>query len=95
MKITIGHIVMPMIAILSGLLLVYTGLKLHWGLAWTLAGVFFITIGIVANLLTLAWVLPGPLGAFLRHPIVNVIMLASVVITLCATVIAAVFFQGH
>ena len=95
MKITIGQTVLIAIVILSGILLIFAGSKLGWGLTWTLAGIFFITIGIAAILLTLAWVLPGPSGAILRHPIVNVLILSAVVVTMCATVIVGVFFQRH
>ena len=95
MKITIGQVVLIVVVIMAGILLIFAGSKLGWGLTWILAGTFFITIGIAAILLTLAWVLPGPLGAFLRHPIVNVLILGAVVITMCATVIVGVFFQGH
>jgi hypothetical protein len=95
MKTTIGKIALIAIAILAGSLLIYAGSVLGWGLTWILAGVFFITIGIAAGLLTLAWILPGPLGIFLRLPIVNIIILASVVITMVATVVVGVFFQGH
>jgi len=95
MVITKGKISLIAIAILAGSLLIYAGSMLDWGLTWILAGVFFITIGIAAGLLTLAWVLPDPLGLFLRHPIVNIVILASVVVTMLATVVAGVFFQGH
>jgi len=95
MKITVGQTVLIVIVILSGILLIFAGSKLGWGLTWTLAGIFFITIGIAAILLTLAWVLPGPFGATLRHPIVNVLILGAVVVTMCATVIVGVFFQRH
>jgi hypothetical protein len=95
MKITIGHIILPILAILCGILLILAGIKLGWGLTWTLAGVFFVTLGLVANLLTMAWVLPGPLGALLRHPVSNVLMLVLVVITMFAPIISAIFFQGH
>lgn len=95
MKITIGHIVIIVIAILAGSLLIFAGSKLAWGMVWILAGIFFITIGIAAGLLTLAWVLPGPLGMFLRLPVVNLLILAMVVITMLATVIVGVFFQGN
>jgi len=95
MKITFGHIALIAIAILAGSLLIFAGSKLAWGMVWVLAGIFFITIGIAAGLLTLAWVLPGPLGMFLRLPVVNLLILAMVVITMLATVIVGVFFQGN
>ncbi len=95
MKITIGQIALIVIAILAGSLLIFAGSKLAWGMVWVMAGIFFITIGIAAGLLTLGWVLPGPVGMFLRLPIVNVLILVSVVVTMLATVIVGVFFQGH
>ncbi len=95
MKITIGQIALIVIAILAGSLLIFAGSKLAWGMVWILAGIFFITIGIAAGLLTLAWVLPGPLGIFLRLPVVNLLILVMVVITMLATVIVGVFFQGN
>jgi hypothetical protein len=94
MKITIGQIALIAIAILAGSLLIFAGSKLAWGMVWILAGIFFITIGIAAGLLTLAWILPGPLGMFLRLPIVNVLILAAVVVTMLATVLVGIFFQG-
>ncbi len=95
MKITFGQIALIAIAILAGSLLIFVGSKLAWGMVWILAGIFFITIGIAAGLLTLAWILPGPFGMFLRLPVVNLLILAMVVITMLATVIVGVFFQGH
>jgi hypothetical protein len=95
MKITIGQIGLIAIAILAGGFLIFAGSKLNWGMVWVLAGIFFFTIGIAAGLLTLAWVLPGPLGTILRLPIVNALILAMVVITMLATVVVGVFFQGR
>gem|GEM_PF-5798111 len=95
MKISIGQIALISIAILAGSLLVFAGSKLNWGMVWVLAGIFFITIGIAAGLLSLAWVLPGPLGMFLRLPVVNLLILILVLVTMLATVIVGVFFQGY
>jgi len=95
MKITIGQIALIAIAILTGSMLIFAGSKLAWGMVWILAGIFFITIGVAAGLLTLAWILPGPVGMFLRLPVVNVLILVSVVVTMLATVVVGVFFQGH
>jgi hypothetical protein len=94
MKISIGQIALITIAILVGSLLIFAGSKLDWGMVWVLAGIFFITIGVAAGLLTLAWILPGPLGIFLRLPVVNVLILLSVVVTMLVTVLVGVFFQG-
>lgn len=95
MKITVGQIALIAIAILAGSLLIFAGSQLNWGMVWILAVIFFITIGVAAGLLTLAWILPGPVGVFLRLPITNVLILVMVVITMLATVIVGVFFQGH
>lgn len=66
MKISAGQLVLIAIAFLAGGLLIFAGSSLGWGVTWILAGIFFITIGVSAGLLTLAWVLPGPLGTILR-----------------------------
>lgn len=95
MKITSGQIALITIAVLVGCLLIFAGSKMGWGLVWVLAGIFFITIGIAAGLISLAWILPGPLGLFLRLPFVNVLILVSVVVTMLATVVAGIFFQGN
>ena len=95
MKITIGQIALIATSILAGCLLIYAGSNLAWGMVWILAGIFFITIGIAAGLLTLAWVLPGPVGMFLRLPVINVLILVSVVVTMLATVIVGIFFQVY
>jgi len=95
MKITVGQIALIAIAILAGSLLIFAGSKLAWGMVWILAGIFFITIGVAAGLLTLAWTLPGPVGMFLRLPVVNVLILVSVVVTMLATVVVGIFFQTH
>ena len=90
MKITVGHWIMPFVAMLAGGGLVYAGAKLGWGLVWVMGGGFFITVGIVALLLSLAWVLPGPLGDFLRSPAVNILLLLAVLGMLIATVVVGI-----
>lgn len=95
MKITVSTVILPIIAILTGSLLIYTGHSQGWGLTWVLAGVFFISIGVAAILITLAWVTPGRVGAILKHPFVSVLILAEVLISMCATVVVAVIRGGH
>jgi hypothetical protein len=90
MKFTLGHFIMPFVAGAVGLALIYAGSGLKWGLTWSLAGGFFIAIGIAAILFTLGWVAPGPLGAVLRHPVVNILIILAVLGMLLATVIAGV-----
>ncbi len=93
MKISLGHIIMPFAAAGVGLALIYAGSGLGWGLAWSLAGGFFITLAVAAVLFSLGWVAPGPLGSFLRHPVVNMVIILAVLGMLAATVIAGVL-QG-
>jgi hypothetical protein len=88
MKITLTQIVLIIVVISTGSFLIFAGSQLGWGLTWSLAGAFFISIGFAAILLSLAWVLPGSVGAFLRHPVVNVLILAMIGILMCATVTA-------
>jgi hypothetical protein len=86
---------MPIVITLAGILLIFTGSKLGWGLTWVLAGVFFISIGVSAILISLAWIVPGPLGAILKHPVVSVLIIAEVLISMCATVVVGVIRGGH
>jgi hypothetical protein len=91
MKVSVGHLLMPQLALLVGAALLYAGIWGGWGAAWVAGGAFFISIGLAANLLTLAWILPGPVGAFLRHPVTNIFILAMVLISLCLTVTLGIF----
>jgi hypothetical protein len=58
------HFLAPVLVILVGAALVYVGLWLGWGAVWAAAGAFFIVLGLGAEVLALAWRLPGPIGAF-------------------------------
>jgi len=73
MKITPAHIILPIIAILVGMALIYAGLWGGWGIVWTASGSFFIAVGLGATLLTLAWTLPDPAGVFLRQPVISIL----------------------
>jgi hypothetical protein len=95
MKISNGELAIIFLAILVGILLIVAGSRLGWGLVWIMAGIFFIMIGITAVVLNLAWNLQGPIGEFLRLPVVNILILALVIISMLATVIVGIFFQGR
>ena len=86
MKITPAHIILPIIAILVGMALIYAGLWGGWGIVWAAGGGFFIAVGLGAALLTLAWALPGSAGAFLRQPVISILILLIVLGMLCLTV---------
>jgi hypothetical protein len=86
MKVTPAHILMPILCIMVGIALVCVGLFGGWGLVWAAGGGFFVTVGIGAGLLTLAWMLPGRAGIILQRPIVNVLILCAVVAMMALTV---------
>jgi hypothetical protein len=86
MEITPAHVLLPILCIVVGIVLIYVGLFGGWGLVWAVGGGFFITVGIGAGVLTLAWVLPGKAGTLLRHPIVSVAILCAVVGMMVLTV---------
>lgn len=86
MKVTPAHILMPILCIMVGIALVCVGLFGGWGLVWAAGGGFFVTVGIGAGLLTLAWVLPGQAGTILRRPIVSILILGAVVAMMALTV---------
>ena len=68
MKITPAVIILPIVSLLVGGTLIYVGIYRHWGAVWTSGGVFFAALGAGAQILTLAWSLPGRAGRILRHP---------------------------
>jgi len=91
MKITPTSIFLPILCLVVGAALVYAGLAAGWGLVWAMGGGFFITVGLAAIVLTLAWMLPGRLGATLRHPVVSVLIVAAVLLMLVLTVVVGLF----
>ena len=91
MKITPARIILPVLCLVVGAALIYAGLAAGWGLVWVLGGGFFITVGIAAIVLTLAWTLPGRAGALLRHPIVSVLIVAAVLVMIALTVAVGLF----
>jgi hypothetical protein len=95
MKITPAHILMPILCMLVGIVLIYLGTSVGWGSVWAMAGGFFITVGIGAILLTLAWVLPGQLGALLRRPIVSVLILGAILVMMALTVWVGIANRGR
>jgi hypothetical protein len=86
MKMTIGQILLPFVVLAIGVSLVLAGTWGGWGIVWTAGGIFFITVGIGTTLLTLAWNLPGPLGAFLKRPLVSILILCAIGMTMCSTI---------
>jgi hypothetical protein len=94
-KITLVHVLMPILCLVVGAVLVYVGLFRAWGLVWAVAGGFFITVGLGAGVLTLAWVLPGPAGAILRRPIVSIVILCAVVAMMALTVYVGIVSRGR
>jgi hypothetical protein len=95
MKITPAHILMPILSLGVGIVLLYVGLFRAWGPVWAVAGGFFITVGLGAGVLTLAWVLPGPAGAILRRPIVSIVILCAVVGMMAMTVYVGIVSRGR
>jgi hypothetical protein len=87
MKVTPSHFLIPLLPLGAGALLGYAGYGLGWGAVWVAGGGYFITVAVAAWLLTLAWVAPDPIGAFLRHPIVNIVILLAVLGMLVYTVV--------
>ena len=90
MRITPAHFLMPILCLGVGIALIYFGLFRAWGPVWAAAEGFFITVGLGAGVLTLAWVLPGPAGALLRRPIVSIVILGAVVGMMALTVYVGV-----
>lgn len=95
MRITPAHVLMPVLCLAVGIALVYVGLSGGWGLVWAVGGGFFITVGVGAGVLTLAWVLPGPAGAMLRRPIVSIVILCAVVGMMALTVYIGIISRGR
>jgi hypothetical protein len=93
MKITPAHIILPIIAILVGMAIIYAGLWGGWGIVWAAGGGFFIVLGLGATLLTLAWALPDPAGAFLRQPMISILILLIVLSMLYLTVSLGILNQ--
>ena len=91
MKITPVGVLLPILCLVVGVALVYAGLSAGWGLVWAMGGGFFITVGISAIVLTLAWRLPGRAGAALRHPVVSVLIVAAVLLMMALTVAVGLF----
>jgi hypothetical protein len=50
------------------------------------AGGFFIAVGVGTGVLALAWLLPGPMGALLRRPLVSLVILAAIILMMGITV---------
>jgi hypothetical protein len=95
MKITPAHVLMPILCLGVGIALIYVGLYRGWGSVWAVVGGFFITVGLGAGVLTLAWVLPGPGGAILRRPIVSIVILGAVVAMMALTVYVGIVSRGR
>jgi hypothetical protein len=93
MVISWKHIFMPFAVIGAGLLLIYLKTAQAWPRVWAMGGYFFITVGISAMLLNLAWTLPGPLGRILRHPVSNILIFLAIVVMLIATAAVGVIDQ--
>jgi hypothetical protein len=92
-RITAAHVWVPILVILIGLALICLGLRGGWGAVWAAAGGFFVVLGIGAELLTLAWALPGPVGTLLRHPVVSILIVALVLAMMGLTVYLGVANQ--
>ncbi len=86
MKITRGHVLMPILCIVLGVVLIILGTSAGWGLVWTMGGGFFVVFGVGALVLVLAWVLPGRAGGFLRRPIVSILIVGAILIMMSLTV---------
>ncbi len=84
------HFVVPVLVMLAGAALVYVGLWLGWGAVWAAAGAFFIVLGLGAEVLALAWRLPGTVGAYLRRPVVGILVVGAVVATLAVVVVLGI-----
>jgi ABC-type Fe3+ transport system permease subunit len=93
MKITAAHFLVPILCILVGAVLIYLGLRAGWGVVWAAGGGFFVTLGISAEVLALAWVLPGPVGTFLRHPVISILMVVIVLAMMALTVYLGIASQ--
>jgi hypothetical protein len=87
MKITRGHVLMPILCIVLGVVLIILGTSAGWGLAWVMGGGFFVVFGLGALALALAWVLPGPAGEFLRRPIVSIVIVGAILVMMLLTVV--------
>jgi hypothetical protein len=95
MKITLARILMMLLSIVVGVALVYAGLFAGWGLVWASGGIFFIAIGLGAGLLTLAWNLPGRVGAILRRPLVSILILGTILTLMALTVCLGIVGGGR
>ncbi len=95
MQITPTHILMMVLSIVVGVALIYAGLFAGWGLVWASGGTFFIAIGVAAGLLTLAWNLPGRVGAILRRPLVSILILGIILTLMALTVYLGIVGGGR
>ena len=84
------HLLVPIFAIAVGVALLYVGLWCGWGVVWAAAGGFFAVLGLGAEVLGLAWTLPGPVGTFLRRPTVGILIVGAVVAALAAVAVLAI-----
>ena len=84
MKMTRGHVLMPILSIVMGVLLIALGTSAGWGLVWAMGGGFFVVFGVGAMLLAAAWVLPGRAGEFLRQPIVSILIVGVILVVTVA-----------
>ena len=85
-----GHFLVPIFAIAVGVALIYVGLRRGWGVVWAAAGGFCVVVGLGAELLALAWRLPGAVGTFLRRPIVGILIVGAVVAALAAVAVLGI-----
>jgi hypothetical protein len=93
MTATLQHWLMPFMPFSLGGLLLYLHLYQGWERPWGAGGLFFVVIAVNAMLLNLAWTLPGPVGAFLRHPITNIVMFLSIACALGFTIVVGLMAQ--
>jgi hypothetical protein len=94
MKITRGHVLMPILCIVLGVVLIILGTSAGWGLVWAMGGGFFVVFGVGALVLVLAWVLPGRSGGFLRRPIVSILIVGAILIMMSLTVWVGLASRG-
>jgi hypothetical protein len=53
-------------------------------------GIFFLLGGFYATLLNMAWNIPGPAGAFLKNPLLSIIMLALMALAMLGSAVLGV-----
>lgn len=90
MKITVAHLITPILSLAVGIALMVAGNVGGWGRVWIAAGFFFVTLGVCAMLLNVAWIAQGPIARILRHPILSVLIFLAVLGTLVGTLIIGV-----